>query len=46
MALEMDPDVAKKITKLAMAGYAIMFLIARAQPLPAEGSVLNFPQHD
>ena len=33
MALEIDPDVAKKITKLTMAGYVIMFLIAPAQPL-------------
>ena len=33
MALEIDPDVAKKITKLAMAGYVIMFLIAPAQSL-------------
>ena len=33
MALDVDPDVAKKITKMALAGYAIMFLIAPAQPL-------------
>ena len=46
MSLEIDPDVAKKITKLTMAGYVIMFLIAPARLLPAEGSVLNFPQHD
>ena len=34
MAIEIDPEGAKKITKLAMAGYMIKFLIAPAQPLP------------
>lgn len=33
MAIEVDPDVAKKVTKLAMLGYVVMFLIAPAQPL-------------
>ena len=33
MALDLDPDVSKKITKLALAGYMLMFLISPAQPL-------------
>lgn len=28
MALEFDPDVNRKLTKLALAGYTVMFLLS------------------
>ncbi len=33
MALELDADVSRKITKLALAGFALMFLLSPVQPL-------------
>ena len=33
MALDIDADVSRKITKLALAGYALMFLLSPVQPL-------------
>ena len=33
MALDLDPDVSKKITKYALLGYMVMFFISPVQPL-------------
>ena len=33
MALDLDPDVSKKITKYALMGYMVMFFISPVQPL-------------
>ncbi len=33
MAMDIDPDVSKKITKLALLGFVVMFFISPVQPL-------------